>query len=103
MSKRIYALDFDGVLCVHPPNIEWKEILTYPPSAECVKVLRYLSDYVDFYILTSRKETAEIKQWCLLYGLPDMEVTNYKKDATAYIDDRGIRFTNWADVSKLIL
>jgi len=103
MPKRIYALDFDGVLCQHPPNIEWEEIKTYPPSPECVKILRYLSDFVDFYVLTARKETAEIKQWCQLYGLPDMEVTNIKRNATAYIDDRAIRFDSWINISKLIL
>lgn len=103
MPKRIYALDFDGVLCIHPPNITWEEILTYPPTPECIKTLRYLSNEVDFYILTARENTADIKQWCLLYGLPDMQVTNYKKHATGYIDDRSIRFTNWNDISKLIL
>jgi len=27
-------------------------------------------------------------------------VSNLKPPAIAYIDDRGIRFTNWADITK---
>ena len=104
-DSRLIALDFDGVLIDHPPNITFDEILTYPPMKDSVKVLNYLVDQgIEFYVLTARhgKEIDGIKRWLKRNGFPEMRVTNKKTNAVIYLDDRGYRFTNWTDFSKLL-
>ena len=45
-------------------------------------------------------EWEEIKLWLYHNGFPEMRVGNLKMNAVAYIDDRGIRFTNWQDICR---
>lgn len=102
MSKLI-ALDWDGVLIDHPPAIGFDEILTYEPMPWAVKSINYLvSKGFEFYVLTARndEDIPKIREWMVKHGFPEMEVTNIKKNAVCYIDDRAIRFTNWQDISK---
>ncbi len=97
------ALDWDGVLIDHPCNIDFKEILTYPPIDGAVKVLNYLaSKGYEFYVLTARKdeEIPMVQEWIDKHGFPKIEVTNKKRESLCYIDDRALRFTNWTDISK---
>jgi hypothetical protein len=99
------ALDWDGVLIDHPPNISFEEILTYPPMPFAVKVLTYLRRTgLKFYVLTARKdeELPAIRKWLKNNGFWKMEVTNKKQEATLYLDDRAYRFTNWIDIGKLL-
>lgn len=99
------ALDWDSVLIDHPCNIDWEEILTYGPMKDAVKVINYLvGEGVEFCVLTARPESKhkDICKWLTTHGFPEMEVTNIKKSATMYIDDRSFRFTNWQDISKLL-
>ena len=101
----IISIDCDGVLIDHPSNISFEDTLTYEPMPKAVKVLNYLAEQgIEFYVLTARKdhELPLIKKWMEKHGFPEMEVTNKKRNATLYIDDRGYRFTNWTDISKLI-
>ena len=101
------AIDFDGTLIDPPPNIPFKEILTYQPMSRSVKILNYLaSKGFTLYVCSARphKELKEIKKWTRRHGFPEMRVTNKKLPGTiVYIDDRCVRFTNWTDISKLFL
>jgi len=45
-----------------------------------------------------QKRNKAIKKWLEKYGLKNIQVTNTKLSARAYIDDRAIRFTNWRDI-----
>src|SRR3990172_3445174 len=57
-------------------------------------------------ILTSRspEEWAMVVDWLTEKDFPsDLRVTNIKKPALAYIDDRAIRFISWADVAHYFL
>jgi len=101
----LVALDWDGVLIDHPPNISFEEILTYSPMPWAVKSLNYLvSQGIEFYVLCARddEQLVKVKEWMDKHGFPSMEVTNRKRKATMYIDDRAVRFTNWLDISKLL-
>ena len=105
IEKRVIALDWDGTLIDHPPNISFTETLTYGPIPGAVKVLNYLANSgIEFYVLTARgdHELERIKKWIKRHGFPKMEVTNKKRPATMFVDDRAVRFTNWTDISKLI-
>lgn len=99
------ALDWDGVLIDHPPNITFEEMLTYPPMKDAVKIVNYLvqSGY-EMYVCTARlsKEHKYIRKWLRTHGFPKMRVTNKKLQGTkVYIDDRAIRFEgNWDTIAK---
>jgi ribonucleotide monophosphatase NagD (HAD superfamily) len=99
------ALDFDGVLIEHPTNITFEEALTYSPPKDAVKTLNYLVDEgLEFYVLTARPKSEHklIRKWLKQRGYPRMDVTNVKRPAQLYIDDRCFRFTSWLDISKLL-
>lgn len=40
-----------------------------------------------------------ITRWLEAHEFPVMLVSNIKKPALAYIDNRAVRFTNWADIA----
>jgi hypothetical protein len=103
MKPKRIAIDFDGVL-IDGQHIPRKiEIATGVPKPDAVEAVHFLVGLgFECYVLTSRAshEWPEVKEWLRKYGFPDMEVTNLKMNAVAYIDDRGIRFTNWQDICR---
>lgn len=52
------------------------------------------------WVFTSNPNLEEVKEWLKKNNFPDLEVTNIKKPAHVYIDDRALRFTNWNDIRK---
>lgn len=99
----IIAIDFDGVLITHPHSLSFSDCLRFgKPTKNSVEVLNYLSKFHELYVLTSRTEHDRIKDWLWDWGFPEMEVTNVKKPASVYVDDRALRFTNWTDISKYL-
>jgi len=102
MKKRI-AIDFDGVLIDRegvPRKPDVENDRPHKHAQEAVKTLQDLG--YECYILTARgkDEWPSIKEWLWRWEFPEMEVTNRKTNAVAYIDDRAIRFTNWLDITK---
>lgn len=96
------AIDFDGVICnrIGIPSLK-EEMLEMEPidgALDAIILLQKLGHEV--WIFTSNPETEKIKEWLNEYEFPPLEVTNVKRFANAYIDDRAIRFTNWQDVRK---
>lgn len=118
MSKKTIAIDFDGV--IHKYDRGWQDGKIYGDviegALECMTKLK--EDGFDLFILTTRVTeghgaiykgevgTLAIKLWLEEKfeeaGLTpfSIDVTSEKRPAIAYIDDRGIRFTNWWDVRK---
>ena len=94
----IIGIDFDGVLAEE--GIERSSDLQKPREGalEAVVFLRNLG--YECFVLTSRTEFDKIKEWLVEWGFPEMEVTNVKKKALAYIDNQAIRFTSWKDICR---
>lgn len=74
-----------------------------PPMPDAIEVLRRLRGRGHRIIIhTCRAATpsgaAMVKRWCAQHHLPHDGITAVKPVADAYIDDRAIRFTNWADL-----
>lgn len=65
--------------------------------------LRLLKKSYQIFIFTTHPDIA--RSWLERHApdLLDLEITNIKHPATAYIDDLGIRFTSWEDILKLLL
>ena len=94
------AVDCDGVL--HLYSLGWHDGTMYdepvPGAREAVQKL--INKGYEVYVLTARHNRPEVEEWLEKHGFPKMRVSRVKLPAIAYIDDRGIRFTNWADISK---
>lgn len=95
------AIDFDGTICdrLGIPTIQWGGYeRPKDGSLEAVKYLLSLGH--EIWIFTSNPHLDLVEKWLEAYNFPKLEVTNIKKPAQVYIDDRGLRFTNWQDIRK---
>lgn len=109
------SIDFDGV--IHRYSKGWITPEIYdPPMEGAHDALRRLLKTHAVFILTARPAD-DVLAWCrtqfpdlVFQIIPDSEtfwqaegvigITNRKRAAVAYIDDRGIRFTNWQDMLR---
>lgn len=107
MNKTI-AIDFDGVL--HRYSNGWQGGTIYdPPMEGAVDAWFKLMDAgFDLCVFTTREDTSAVAAWMHKHfdfekrigHMYEPSITNQKPLAIAYIDDRGIRFTNWSDILK---
>lgn len=104
--NRLIQIDFDGVL--HKASKGYGktgEIYDVPTEGSVWTVNNIANQGYKLEVLTARdpQEWDKVKEWLKAAGYPEMEVTNIKHKALAYIDDRAIRFTTWADMVKYFL
>jgi capsule biosynthesis phosphatase len=110
------AIDLDGTICpIKGPNESYADLEPLPGAVERLRHLRAAGHYV--IILTARnmatcqsnvgkvmKNIGKITlDWLEKYGVEYDEVYFGKPNAEVYLDDRGIRFTNWAEVTDELL
>lgn len=107
-SKKRIAVDFDRV--VHKYSEGWKDGSIYddPVEGSIEAIKRLQKEGFEVFIFTSRSSKGAvrnqaIRRWLKKHGLDNIEVTNIKKPAIAYIDDRAIRFTHWRDMLSYFL
>ncbi|MCD7440266.1 hypothetical protein K4B79_18805 [Streptomyces lincolnensis] len=102
------AVDFDGV--IHTYSRGWADGTIYdPPLPGALDGLRALLDQDAVFIHTTR-DPVQVAMWLTAHGgftcqlqhtgpfwnvRGELLVTNRKLAATAYLDDRAVRFTNW--------
>jgi len=97
-NMRTIAIDFDGV--IHKYSKGWQNGEIYDKPVEgAINTIKQLQLKYKIVIFTVRDNFDDIRKWLTLNGIENLpEVTNKKPVAIAYIDDRGIRFTNWNDI-----
>lgn len=101
------AVDFDGV--IHAYSRGWADGTIYdPPLPGALEGLRTLLDQDSVFIFTTR-DVGQVASWFLARGFHvrtghdgpfwnergPLLITNQKLAATAYLDDRAVRFENW--------
>ena len=97
--KPCILVDFDRV--IHKYSEGWKDGTIYDEpvegAIEALKMLREHFEVVIFTVLSDRgvERNLDIEEWLGKHGIYGIEVTNTKRNAIAYIDDKGIRFTDW--------
>jgi hypothetical protein len=108
MQKTI-AIDFDGV--IHKYSKGWQGGKIYDKPVEgAIEAYYELIKKYNVVIFTSREDTEAVKRWMdkhfdfekNLGHFYEPEVTNVKPIATAYIDDRGIRFSDWKSTLEFL-
>lgn len=105
--KQTLAIDFDGV--IHKYSNGWQGGVIYddPIEGAIESILKLMESY-EVVIFTSRDDLNAVRLW--LESKCDFEsrgfkvpvITNQKPIAIAYIDDRGIRFTDWGSTLKFL-
>lgn len=107
------AIDFDGV--IHKYSKGWDDGTAYdkPVEGSLEAILKLLREYSVFVFTT--RDVYQVQDWFgqqlhkgfgtqiiednKFWDTPSvLGISNRKLPAIAYIDDRGIRFTNWTDV-----
>lgn len=109
-KDKTLAIDFDGTICKYQPfkdGVIWqtpnegaKEVITklYEKFNIAVFSCRARPDWEDY-----EQSVANIEEWLKKYEIPFDLVTGIKPIAIAYIDDRGLRFTNWQDMKNYFI
>ncbi|OGC51092.1 hypothetical protein A2982_02380 [candidate division WWE3 bacterium RIFCSPLOWO2_01_FULL_39_13] len=108
MNSKTIAVDFDGV--IHKYSEGWKDGSIYDDAVEGAFEKLDLLVKCGFHIIihTTRMDVDAIHEWIkkkqdetsTSWGY---KVAGQKPEALAYIDDRGIRFTNWNDMVKYFI
>ncbi|MFJ8992647.1 hypothetical protein ACIRQH_19900 [Streptomyces sp. NPDC102279] len=109
------AVDFDGV--IHAYSRGWADGTIYdPPVPGALEGLRALLDQDAVFVFTAR-DIGQVAAWLLDRGFHvrvgydgefwnergPLLVTNRKLPATAYLDDRAVRFTDWDQALAALL
>ena len=96
-------IDFDGVICksegIPTEKLDWDKREPVYQSLEAINYLINVGHKLT--VFTSNSEPNKVKEWLIKWKFPELEVTNIKRPAHVYIDDRGLRFTNWQDMRRL--
>jgi capsule biosynthesis phosphatase len=110
------ALDLDGVICpIRGPEQSYGDLEPLPGAVERIRALRDAGHYI--IIITARHmATCESNlgrvmrsigritlDWLERHGIAYDEIHFGKPNAEVYIDDRAIRFGNWAQVTDDLL
>lgn len=106
VEEKVIAVDFDGP--VHAFTKGWQDGVIYDlPEEGVFQAFNKLNNKgYKVVIYTARDDLEPVKKWindhlkALDIGHLNIDVTNKKPKAIMYIDDRGLRFTNWRDVLK---
>lgn len=110
MTKRksqTLSIDFDGTICKYQPFKDGK--IWQKPNEGAPEIIQKLYERFNIVVFTCRarpdwpdieRAKNEISLWLMKYNIPFDEITGVKPIATAYIDDRGLRFTNWQDIKN---
>ena len=105
MAAKSLYIDFDGT--IHKYSKGYADGAIYDPPMEnaITSLIRLRDAGFTLTIFTARDNMEDIEEWLIRYwpkGEPyfKIPVTNKKGPATAYIDDRAIRFTNWIDITN---
>jgi len=105
-DKGSIGLDFDGVIHKYSKGWEDGSIYDEPIKGTEYALVSLLDMGFDLFIFTARDNKNEIPKW-LETNFEDkrihsIKVTDKKLPAQLYIDDRGLRFENWANSLNFI-
>ena len=103
-NDKVVSLDFDGVIHEY---LGWQgsDVFNAPMPGAVEGCHKLVDKGYTLYVLTAREESNHpaIKDWLRQNGFPEeIEVTNVKRPAVWYFDDRAVRFINWYDLLKYV-
>lgn len=102
----ILAVDFDGVIHDYKNPVAGKRMGAPILGAKnALEFMERLGHEVIIFTVWGGTEQGRdtIRKWMEYYEIPFKEITNIKPRADLYIDDKAVKFTNWADLSTVIV
>lgn len=96
----VFAVDFDGTIHDIKHPVPGRKMGA--PIEGALVAIRELKKRGTVIIFTQRGDDKAVRDWLTFYQFPWMEVTNIKPRADVYIDDKGLRFINWAETFSLL-
>ena len=101
-KTNIIAVDFDGVVHDFKNPVPGRSM--GGPIEGTLDAFNLLRDAGYQIIIFSVRGNAQyMVDWLNYYNVPYSSITNVKPNADFYIDDKGLRFTNWPDIIKQII
>ncbi|KKL55431.1 hypothetical protein LCGC14_2255460 [marine sediment metagenome] len=95
LSGKTISIDFDGV--IHAYRRGWHDGTIYDVpiywAKEAIKGLRDAGFKIAVH--TAREDLFAVRDWLKKYDIEVELVSNRKQPSLVYIDDRGLRFTDW--------
>jgi capsule biosynthesis phosphatase len=110
------CVDLDGTICENlRSGITYKDVKPLPGAVETLEELKQRGYYI--VISTARnmrtcnnnlgrviaRQGKIVFEWLEKYGIPYDEVLFGKPHVDYFIDDKGIKFTNWKDIKEQLL
>jgi capsule biosynthesis phosphatase len=110
------CVDLDGTICENiSPGVSYKDVLPLPGAVDTLEELKQRGYYI--VIFTARNMRAcdnnigrimarqgkIVIDWLDKYGVPYDELRFGKPHVDYFIDDKGIKFTNWDNVKQQLL
>ncbi len=110
------CVDLDGTICENiRPGVSYKDVLPLPGAVDTLEELKQRGYYI--VIFTARNMRAcdnnigrimarqgkIVIDWLDKYGVPYDELRFGKPHVDYFIDDKGIKFTNWDNVKQQLL
>ena len=114
-KDRTISVDFDGVIHKYSKGVQDGELYDIPMKNSKYAMMKLVDRGYKVVIFTARlcpdrpadwfpievmqqKVEDWLKEHGFVQGVHYHQLTNNKVPSVAYIDDRGIRFTNWQDM-----
>lgn len=96
--KKVIAIDFDGVIHDHKNPVIGKRMGTPIVGAKVALELLSKKYEIAIFSVWGDEKNNTIADFMHYYELPYNSITNIKPEAEFYIDDKGVKFTNWQEV-----
>ena len=101
MSRpKTIMVDLDGVLCTEERTFERALAQPIDGAADALRRLRAAGHTVVIYTARGWPEYRMTRQWLDEHGVEYDGLHMGKPVADVWIDDRAVRFTNWAETLK---
>jgi capsule biosynthesis phosphatase len=110
------CVDLDGTICENTrPGVSYADVKPLPGAIDTLEELKQRGYYI--VIFTARnmrtcnnnvgrviaRQGKLILDWLEKYGIPYDEIRFGKPHVDYFIDDKGIKFTDWKDVKEQLL
>lgn len=95
---RIYAIDFDGVIC-NPNDVAPGKRMgnPMPGCKDSMNMLKSKGHTLIIYTVraTVGRDLTYLKDWLTFFDIPYDDIAIAKPQADKYLDDKNVVFTNW--------
>lgn len=95
---KVIAIDFDKTIHDADNPIEGRSM--GGPMEGAKEAIKKLSHNYRIVIHTVRGDSEHVHDWFKFYKIRYDEITNIKPKADYYLDDKGLKFTNWEQALK---